>query len=180
MIWGNNIAKAPIMQEFLQAYLKNDPAAKSAFEVFFLYPGPKAIALHRIAHWMHEGHIPFLPRFISEVARILTGIEIHPGAKIGKNLFIDHGMGVMIGETAIIEDNVSMYHGVTLGAHARCELEKRRHPHVKSGVILGSGAKVLGCITVGENAKVGANAVVIKDVKANSTVVGIPAKEVTS
>lgn len=166
------------MNQFIQTYLKNDPAAKSAFEVFFLYPGPKAIGLHRIAHWLFEGGIPFLPRAISEFARLLTGIEIHPGAKVGKNLFIDHGMGVVIGETAIIEDNVSMYHGVTLGAHAACELSDRRHPHVCSGVVLGAGAKVLGCITVGENAKVGANAVVIKDVKANTTVVGIPAKEV--
>lgn len=166
------------MKEFLNTYLKNDPAAKSAFEVFFLYPGPKAIALHRVAHWLHVGSVPFLPRFISEVARLLTGVEIHPAAKIGKNLFIDHGMGVVIGETAIIDDNVSMYHGVTLGAHALCELHERRHPHVCSGVILGAGAKVLGCITVGENAKVGANAVVIKDVQPNTTVVGIPAKEV--
>ena len=166
------------MQEFLQTYLKNDPAAKSAFEVFFLYPGPKAIALHRIAHWMHIGNVPFLPRFISECARSLTGIEIHPGAAIGKNLFIDHGMGVVIGETAIIEDNVSMYHGVTLGAHAKCQLNDRRHPHIQSGVILGAGAKVLGCITVGHNAKVGANAVVIDDVKDDTTVVGIPAKPV--
>lgn len=166
------------MQEFLNTYLKNDPAAKSGIEVLLLYPGPKAVGLHRIAHWLYEGGIPFFPRLIAEFSRLLTGIEIHPGAKIGKNLFIDHGMGVVIGETAIIEDNVLMYHGVTLGAHAACELSDRRHPHVKSGVVLGAGAKVLGCITVGESAKVGANAVVIKDVKANSTVVGIPAKEV--
>jgi len=168
------------MNEFLKTYLKNDPAAKSAVEVFLLYPGPKAIGLHRIAHWLHEGRIPFLPRFLSEVGRLITGIEIHPGAKIGKNLFIDHGMGVVIGETAVVEDNVSMYHGVTLGAHAgECSTTHgRRHPYICSGAILGAGAKILGCVTLGENAKVGANAVVLKDVEPNATVVGVPAKEV--
>lgn len=168
------------MNTFLKTYLKNDPAAKSVWEVLLLYPGPKAIGLHRIAHWLHVGNIPLLPRFISEVGRWLTGIEIHPAAKIGKNLFIDHGMGVVIGETAVVGDNVLMYHGVTLGAHAgECtNTHGRRHPHVGAGAILGAGAKILGCITVGENAKVGANAVVLKDVAANTTVVGIPAKEV--
>lgn len=168
------------MNPFFSTYLKNDPAAKNVWEVVLLYPGPKAIGMYRIAHWLYEGRVPFLPRLISELARLFTGIEIHPGAEIGKNLFIDHGMGVVIGETAIIEDNVSMYHGVTLGAQATGCPNGRRHPKVCSGAILGAGVKAIGCITIGENAKVGANAVVLKDVSPHATAVGIPAREVNS
>lgn len=162
------------MISLIRAYLKYDPATKSALEVVFLYPGFKAVIHHRIAHALYNAGIPFFPRAISEWSRFLTGIEIHPGAKIGKNLIIDHGMGVVIGETAEIGDDCLIYHGVTLGG---VDLNPvKRHPTLKNGVVVGAGAKILGNITIGECSRVGANSVVIKDVPPHSTVTGIPAK----
>ncbi len=153
---------------------KKDPAAKGFLEVLLLYQGLHAVIYHRIAHFFYIAHFFFLARLISQLSRHLTGIEIHPGAKIGKGLFIDHGMGVVIGETAIIGDNVLLYQGVTLGGTG---LEKgKRHPTIGNNVVIGTGAKVLGNITVADNSYIGANAVVIKDVPANSTVVGVPGR----
>jgi serine O-acetyltransferase len=154
--------------------LENDPAAKSVLEVFLLYPSIHALAMHRIAHSLYKRKIFLLARMISQFSRLVTGIEIHPGAKIGKGLFIDHGMGVVIGETSEIGDNVTIYHGVTLGGTGKDK--GKRHPTVGNNVVIGAGAKVLGPIYVGDNAKIGANAVVLKDVPYNSTAVGIPAK----
>ena len=153
---------------------KKDPAAKSFLEVLFLYQGLHALVAYRVAHSFYKIKLFFLARFISQVARWATGIEIHPGAQIGKGLFIDHGMGVVVGETAIIGDNVLLYQGVTLGGTG---LEQgKRHPTIGNNVVIGGGAKVLGNITVGDNSYIGANAVVIKDVPANSTVVGVPGR----
>ena len=152
---------------------KNDPAIHSTLEVF-LYPSFKAQLYHKISSFLYKKKFYFLARFISEHAKRKTGIEIHPGAKIGNNLFIDHGSGVVIGETAIIGNNVIMYHGVTLGGIKNTK--NKRHPTIKDNVIIGCGAKILGNITVGKNAKIGAGSVVLKDVKENETVVGIPAK----
>ncbi len=158
----------------IQAYLKYDPATKSALEVLFLYPGFKAVMFHRLAHFLYQAKIPFFPRAVAEFSRFLTGIEIHPGAKIGKNLIIDHGMGVVIGETAEIGDDCLIYHGVTLGG---VDLNPvKRHPTLQNGVVVGAGAKILGNIVIGEHSRVGANSVVIKSVPAHSTVTGIPAK----
>lgn len=159
----------------IKLYREKDPAIKSTLEVF-LYPGFRALIYYKIAHYFYIHHFYFLARFISERAKHKTGIEIHPGATIGKNLFIDHGMGIVIGETTIIKDNVTIYHGVTLGA-TRSTKEKR-HPTIENGVILGAHSLVLGNITVGENAWIGANAVVLKDVLSNTTMVGIPAHPV--
>ncbi|MGA1846139.1 serine O-acetyltransferase [Deferribacter abyssi] len=156
---------------------EKDPAAKSVLEVIFCYPGFHAIIMHRIAHWFWTHKMYFLGRLISHLSRFLTGIEIHPGAKIGKRFFIDHGMGVVIGETAEIGDNVTIYHQVTLGG---VSLNKgKRHPTIKDNVVIGSGAKVLGPFEVGENSKIGSNSVVVKEVPPNSTVVGIPGRIVT-
>lgn len=152
---------------------ENDPAIKTKLEVF-LYPCLYAIIFHRIAHFLWNLHIPFIPRLISQVSRFLTGIEIHPGATIGKCLFIDHGMGVVIGETAIIGDYCLLYQGVTLGGTGN-ETGKR-HPTLGNNVIVGSGAKVLGNITIGDNVKIGAGSVVIKSMPCNCTVTGVPAK----
>ncbi len=153
---------------------KKDPAAKSFLEVLLLYQGLHALISHRLAHFFYIAHFFFLARLISQFSRHMTGIEIHPGAKIGKGLFIDHGMGVVIGETAIIGDGVLLYQGVTLGGTG---LEKgKRHPTIGNNVVVGTGAKVLGNITVGDNSYIGANAVVIKDVPVNSTVVGVPGR----
>lgn len=168
------------MITFLKAYLKHDPAAKSMVEVFFLYPAPKAILIHRVSNWLYRLNVPFIPRLFSEIARFITGIEIHPGASIGKNLFIDHGMGVVIGETAIIEDDVIMYHGVTLGGTVGSAKGSQRHPYVESGVILGAGAKVIGAIRIGNGAKIGVNSVVMVDVGAGKTIVGIHTKAVNN
>lgn len=166
------------MLEFIRAYRKYDPATKSLLEVIFLYPGVKAVVFHRIAHFIYLCKVPFFPRAIAEFSRFLTGIEIHPAAKIGKNLIIDHGMGVVIGETSEIGDDCLIYHGVTLGG---VDLNPvKRHPTLKNGVVIGAGAKILGDITIGECSRVGANSVVIKDVPANSTVTGIPAKMISS
>jgi len=154
--------------------LDNDPAAKSVWEVLFLYPSMQAIISFRLAHKLYNKKLYFIARVVSQFARFLTGIEIHPGARIGKGLFIDHGMGVVIGETAQVGDNVTIYHGVTLGGTGK---EKgKRHPTVGDNVVIGAGAKILGPVYIGTGAKVGANAVVLKDVPCNSTAVGIPAK----
>lgn len=153
---------------------KKDPAARSFLEVLLLYQGLHALVTYRLAHALYKMRLFFSARALSQCARFLTGIEIHPGAKIGKSLFIDHGMGVVIGETAVIGDNVLLYQGVTLGGTG---LEKgKRHPTIGNSVVIGTGAKVLGNITVGDNSYIGANAVVIKDVPANSTVVGVPGR----
>ena len=159
--------------------LRKDPAAKNLLEVLLCYPGLKAIIYHRISHKLYKKKKYTLARIISQRARGITGIEIHPGAKIGKNLFIDHGMGIVIGETAEIGDNVTLYHGVTLGGIGG-EPNKKRHPTVEDDVMIGAGAKVLGPITIGKGAKIGANAVVLDDVPPYTTVVGIPAKVVKS
>jgi len=151
-----------------------DPAAKSFLEVLVLYQGLHALVSYRIAHFLYKMRLYFPARMISQIARFFTGIEIHPGAVIGKRLFIDHGMGVVIGETAVIGNNVLLYQGVTLGGTG---IEKgKRHPTIGNNVVIGTGAQVLGNITIGDNSYVGANAVVIKDVPANSTVVGVPGR----
>jgi len=155
----------------IKAAQKKDPAAKSFLEILLLYHGLHALVHYRIAHIFYKMRLYFLARLISQVSRFMTGIEIHPGAKIGRRFFIDHGMGVVIGETAIIGDDVLLYQGVTLGGTG---LEKgKRHPTIGNNVVIGGGAKVLGNITVGDNSYIGANAVVIKDVPPNSTVVGV-------
>ncbi len=153
---------------------KKDPAAKSFLEIVLLYQGLHALVSYRAAHFLYNMHLFFIARLVSQLSRFLTGIEIHPGAKIGKSLFIDHGMGVVIGETAIIGDNVLLYQGVTLGGTGL--VKGKRHPTVGNNVVIGAGAKILGNITIGDNAYIGANAVVIKDVPANSTVVGVPGR----
>ncbi|MDO8675804.1 MAG: serine O-acetyltransferase EpsC [Candidatus Omnitrophota bacterium] len=153
---------------------ERDPAAKSALEVLLLYPGLHALVIYRVAHQLWQWKIPIVPRWLSQTARFFTGIELHPGAEIGHNLFIDHGMGVVVGETAIIGNNVLLYQGVTLGGTGK-ETGKR-HPTIGDNVVIGTGAKVLGNITIGGNSYIGANAVVIKDVPPNSTVVGIPGR----
>lgn len=163
-----------IFSEEIRAAQKRDPAAKGFLEVVFLYQGLHALIYHRLAHFLYKLRFYFFARMVSQFARFITGIEIHPGAKIGKRFFIDHGMGVVIGETAIIGDDVLLYQGVTLGGTG---LEKgKRHPTVGNNVVIGGGAKVLGNITVGDNSYIGANAVVIKDVPPNSTVVGVPGR----
>ena len=153
---------------------ERDPAAKSAAEVLLLYPGLHALVMYRIAHKLWEWKLPIVPRWLSQLGRFFTGVEIHPAAAIGTNLFIDHGMGVVVGETAIIGNNVLLYQGVTLGGTGK-ETGKR-HPTIGNNVVVGAGAKILGNITIGENSYIGANAVVIKDVPPNSTVVGIPGR----
>lgn len=157
----------------IQIVLKNVPAARSAFEVLLLYPSIHALINHRIAHKLYKKKHFFLARLLSQISRFFTGIEIHPGATIGKGLFIDHGMGVVIGETAEIGDDVLIYHGVTLGGTGKDT--GKRHPTVGNNVVIGCGAKVLGPINIGNNVKIGANSVVLKDVPDDSTTVGIPA-----
>ena len=160
------------MLELLKTYRRYDPASRSRIEIFLLYPGIKAIGFHRIAHALHGAKVPFIPRLFCEIGRFLTGIEIHPGAQIGRNVIFDHGMGIVIGETAIVEDSVILYQGVTLGGTSLAKT--KRHPTLCRGVVVGAGAKVLGNITVGEGSRIGSNSVVVKDVPPNSTVVGIP------
>jgi serine O-acetyltransferase len=162
------------IRQDLQAVFDRDPAATSAFEVIFTYAGFHALLAYRMSHWLSAYHIPFLPRAISQLARILTGIEIHPSAIIGKGFFIDHGMGVVIGETAEIGDYVTLFQGVTLGGTGK--ERGKRHPTLGNHVVVGAGAKILGGIRVGDNVKVGANSVVLKSVPANSTVIGVPAR----
>lgn len=165
---------ATFFYEEIKTAKSKDPAAKSFLEILLLYQGLHALINHRIAHLFYNARLFFLARLLSQFARFMTGIEIHPGAKIGKGFFIDHGMGVVIGETAIVGDNVLLYQGVTLGGTG---LEKgKRHPTIGNNVVIGTGAKVLGNITVGDNSYIGANAVVIKDVPPNSTVVGVPGR----
>ena len=171
------------MDNFLQSIIDRDPAAKSKLSVVLTYPGVKAVLFHRIAHFFCVAKFDLIARIISQFSRFLTGIEIHPKAKIGKNLFIDHGMGVVIGETSEIGDNVTIYHAVTLGGispsiDSNEQRNVKRHPTLKNNVVVGSGAQVLGPIIVEENAKIGANAVVTKNVPENAIMVGIPAKNV--
>lgn len=165
------------LNDLVNAYRKYDPATHSKLEIFLLYPGVKAWILHQVAHYLYQQKLPFFPRLFSELMRLSTGIEIHPGAKIGERVIMDHGMGIVIGETAIVEDDVLIYQGVTLGGTS---LERtKRHPTIQSHCVIGGGAKILGNIVVGRGSRVGANSVVIKDVPAGSTVVGIPAKVVS-
>ena len=171
------------MNDFLQSVIDRDPAAKSKLSVVLTYPGVKAVFFHQIAHFFCVAKFDLFARIISQFSRFLTGIEIHPKAKIGKNLFIDHGMGVVIGETSEIGDNVTIYHMVTLGGispsiDSSNQRDVKRHPTLKNNVVVGSGAQVLGPVVVGENAKIWANAVVTKDAPANAVMVGIPAKNV--
>ncbi len=156
------------MFDFLKAYKKYDPAAKSLIEIALLYPGPKAILFHRIAHRFYRYKLFFLARFFCEFSRFLTGIEIHPGAKIGKRLVIDHGVGVVIGETAVIGNDCIIFHGVTLGGVKFDDI--KRHPTVGNRVLIGAGAKILGPITLGDDCRVGANAVVVKSIEKSDTV----------
>ena len=171
------------MNEFLDSIIKRDPAAKSKLSVILTYPGAKAVFFHRIANFFAIAKFNLVARIISQFSRFLTGIEIHPNAKIGKNLFIDHGMGVVIGETSDIGDNVTIYHMVTLGGispsiNSDDQRNTKRHPTLMDNVVVGSGAQILGPVVIGNNAKIGANAVVTKDVDENSVMVGIPAKNV--
>ncbi len=162
------------MNDLIQAYKRYDPAAKSMWEIALLYPGPKAVFFHRIAHWFYDQNLFFLARAVSEVSRFMTGIEIHPGAKLGQRLVIDHGMGVVIGETAEIGDDCVIFHGVTLGGTKFDPV--KRHPTIGNRVLIGTGAKILGPITLGDDSRVGANSVVTRDVERGHTVVGSPAK----
>ena len=171
------------MNEFLESIIKRDPAAKSKLSVILTYPGAKAVFFHKIANFFAVAKFDLIARIISQFSRFITGIEIHPRAKIGKNLFIDHGMGVVIGETSDIGDNVTIYHNVTLGGispsiNSDNQREIKRHPTLQDCVVVGSGAQVLGPIIIGKNSKIGANAVVTKDVPENGVMVGIPAKNV--
>jgi serine O-acetyltransferase len=166
------------IREQIETVFREDPAAKSTLEILLCYPGFHAILAHRVAHAMYRKRVPLLPRVISQISRLFTGIEIHPGATIGRRFFIDHGMGVVIGETTEIGDDVLLYQGVTLGGTGK---EKgKRHPTIGNHVVIGTGAKVLGSITVGSNVKIGAGSVVVKSVPENSTVVGIPGRVVRS
>ena len=171
------------MNEFLESIIKRDPAAKSKISVVLTYPGVKAVFLHRIANFFAVAKFDLIARMISQFSRFMTGIEIHPKAKIGKNLFIDHGMGVVIGETSEIGNNVTIYHMVTLGGispsiNSDDQRNTKRHPTLMDNVVVGSGAQILGPVVIGKNAKIGANAVITKDVQENSVMVGIPAKNV--
>ncbi|WP_303721999.1 serine O-acetyltransferase [Malonomonas rubra] len=165
-------------KEDLRAVFDRDPAVRSVFEIFFCYPGFHAMLFYRFAHWLWIHQLKFLGRFVSHIGRFMTGIEIHPGAKIGRGFFIDHGMGVVIGETAEIGDNCTLYHGVTLGGTSWAK--EKRHPTLGDNVIIGSGAKVLGPFKVGANSKIGSNSVVVKEVPESATVVGIPGRVVIS
>lgn len=166
MIWIQDV------REFIRAYRNYDPAAKSDYEILFLYPGPKAVLLHRIAHALYLRHFYFLARFFCEFNRTWTGIEIHPGAKLGRRVVIDHGMGLVIGETAEVGDDCILFHGVTLGG-MKFEPVKR-HPTVGKRVLIGAGAKILGPVKLGDDSKIGANAVITKDVPPGKTAVGNP------
>ncbi len=164
--------------ELVDAYAKYDPATNSKLEIICLYPGIKAWALHKFSHALYKNKIPFFPRFFSEISRLLTSIDIHPGAKIGRRVIMDHGIGIVVGETSIVEDDVIIYQGVTLGGTS---LERsKRHPTIQRNCVLGAGSKILGNITIGEGSRIGANSVVIKDAPPHSTLVGIPAKATQS
>lgn len=171
------------MNDYLESIKKRDPAAKSILSIILTYPGVKAVFFHQISNFFYKAGFDLIARIISQTIRFFTGIEIHPGAKIGKNLFIDHGMGVVIGETSDIADNVTIYHMVTLGGispsiNSNDQREVKRHPTLRDNVVVGSGAQILGPVIVGKNAKIGANAVVTKNVPENAVMVGIPAKNV--
>ena len=171
------------MNNFLESIKSRDPAAKSVLSIILTYPGVKAVFFHKFAHLFHGAGFDLIARIIAQTIRFFTGIEIHPGAKIGKNLFIDHGMGVVIGETSEIGDNVTIYHAVTLGGSSPSidserQRHEKRHPTIGNDVVIGSGAQVIGPVNVGNGARIAANAVVVKDVPENATMVGIPAKAV--
>lgn len=164
------------LSETINAYKQRDPAARSSIEIFLLYPGISAIISHRVAHFFYNHHLRFLARAVSQCNRFWTGIEIHPGAKIGRRLVIDHGMGIVIGETAELGDDVLLYQGVTLGGTGKDH--GKRHPTLGNNVLVGAGAKVLGPFTVGDNARIASGAVVLTEIPANATAVGVPAKVV--
>ena len=171
------------MNDFLDSIKKRDPAAKTILSIILTYPGVKAVFFHLISNFFYKAGFDLIARIISQTVRFFTGIEIHPGAKIGKNLFIDHGMGVVIGETSEIGDNVTIYHAVTLGGSSPSidserQRHEKRHPTIGNDVVIGSGAQIIGPIKVGNNSRIAANAVVVKDVPENATMVGIPAKAV--
>lgn len=166
------------LREDIACVFERDPAARTAWEVLTCYPGLHALQLHRLSHWLWGMRLRWLARWLSHLGRWVTGIEIHPGATIGRRFFIDHGMGVVIGETAEIHDDCTLYHGVTLGGTSWSK--GKRHPTLQRGVVIGAGAKVLGPLTVGEGARVGSNAVVVRDVPPGATAVGIPARIITS
>ena len=171
------------MNEFLDSIKSRDPAAKSILSIILTYPGVKAVFFHKIAHFFHVAGFDLIARIISQTTRFFTGIEIHPGAKIGKNLFIDHGMGVVIGETSDIGNNVTIYHAVTLGGispsiNSNEQRNEKRHPTIGDDVVIGSGAQIIGPVKIGNTSRIAANAVVVNDVPENSTMVGIPAKAV--
>ena len=173
------------MNTYLESIIKRDPAARDKLSIILTYPGVKAVFFHHLAHKIWNFKFYLIARIISQFSRFLTGIEIHPGAKIGKNLFIDHGMGVVIGESSEIGNDVTLYHGVTLGGISPSEnsdnqRNSKRHPTLLDNVIVGSSAQILGPITVGECARIGANTVVLKDVPANATMVGNPAKKIST
>jgi serine O-acetyltransferase len=164
----------PAMAADLAIIKERDPAARSTLEILLCYPGFHALVMHRISHRLWRLRVPLLPRLLSQVGRLFTGIEIHPGARIGRGVFIDHGMGVVIGETAVIGDHCLLYQGVTLGGTGK--QHGKRHPTLKENVVVGAGAKVLGAITVGANTRIGAGSVLLRDVASDSTVVGIPGR----
>ncbi|SBO17037.1 serine O-acetyltransferase EpsC [Carnobacterium divergens] len=164
------------IREYFAVVKQNDPSVKSNLEILLTYPGFHALLFYRMAHFLYQKHLFLLAKIVAQFARLLTGIEIHPGATIGKRLFIDHGMGIVIGETTIIGDDVIIFHGVTLGGTGKDK--GKRHPTIENGVLLSANAQILGPITIGKNAKIGASAVVLKNIPANTTAVGIPAKVV--
>ena len=171
------------MNNFLESIKSRDPAAKSVLSIILTYPGVKAVFFHNLAHFFYIAGFDLIARIVSQTIRFFTGIEIHPGAKIGKNLFIDHGMGVVIGETSEIGDNVTIYHAVTLGGSSPSidserQRHEKRHPTIGNDVVIGSGAQIIGPVVIGNGARIAANAVVVKDVPENATMVGIPAKAV--
>ena len=171
------------MNDYLESIKKRDPAAKSIISIILTYPGVKAVFFHQISNFFYKAGFDLIARIISQTIRFFTGIEIHPGAKIGKNLFIDHGMGVVIGETSEIGNNVTIYHNVTLGGSSPSidserQRHEKRHPTIGHDVVIGSGAQIIGPIKVGNNSRIAANAVVVKDVPENATMVGIPARAV--
>ena len=171
------------MKSYLNSIKARDPAAKSILSIILTYPGVKAVFFYRIANFFYLAKFDLIARIISQAIRFFTGIEIHPGATIGKNLFIDHGMGVVIGETSIIGNNVTIYHAVTLGGispsiDSDSQRNEKRHPTIGNDVVIGSGAQIIGPVKVGNNARIAANAVVVNDVKENTTMVGVPAKAI--
>ncbi len=171
------------MNDYLESIKKRDPAAKSILSIILTYPGVKAVFFHQISNFFYKAGFDLIARIISQTIRFFTGIEIHPGAKIGKNLFIDHGMGVVIGETSEVGDNVTIYHNVTLGGSSPSidserQRHEKRHPTIGNDVVIGSGAQIIGPIKVGNNSRIAANAVVVRDVPENATMVGIPARAV--